>query len=71
MPHAPGPRVPQTDMKKLDLKDFALRALLIVAGSIAAVLLAMKGDAQAIPALAVGGTLGAFRVRAGSSESEE
>lgn len=58
-------------MNKLDLQDLALRALIIVAGSVAAVLLAMKGQGQSLPALAAGGTLGAFLVRAGAGESEE
>ena len=44
---------------KLNL-DFALRALIVLAGGLAAVVLALKGQGQALPALAVGGTLGAF-----------
>jgi len=47
-------------MKNLDLKDLSLRALIIAAGTVAAALLALKGQAQAIPALAAGATLGAF-----------
>ena len=43
----------------LDLQDIALRALIVVAGGLAAVLLALKGEAQALPALAAGATLGA------------
>ena len=58
-------------MNELDLQDVALRVLIIVAGAIAAVLLAMKGEGQAIPALAAGGTLGAFLVRAGRAQDEE
>jgi hypothetical protein len=51
------------------IQDFALRALLVVAGSLAAVLLVLKGHAQALPALAVGATLGAFAMgRFGHSE---
>jgi len=51
------------------IQDFALRALLVVAGSLAAVLLVLKGYAQALPALAVGATLGAFAMgRFGHSE---
>ena len=38
--------------------DFALRALIVFAGGLAAVLLSLKGQGQALPALAVGGTLG-------------
>jgi len=44
---------------RFDLRDVALRALILIAGGLAAVLLALKGQGQAIPALAVGGTVGA------------
>jgi hypothetical protein len=47
---------------KHDLQDYALRALILVAGGVAALLLALKGHGQAIPAVAVGGALGAFFV---------
>ena len=40
--------------------DFALRALIVFAGGLAALLLSLKGQGPALPALAVGGTLGAF-----------
>ena len=43
-----------------DLKDFALRSLILLAGGLAAFLLAREGYAQALPAVAVGGALGAF-----------
>ena len=46
-----------------DLQDLALRGLILVAGVLSAVLLAMKGHAQALPALAIGATLGAFFMR--------
>ena len=46
-------------MKKLDLQDFALRTLIVVAGAVAAALFILKGRGAALPALAVGGTLGA------------
>jgi hypothetical protein len=46
-------------MKKFDLRDLALRSLILVAGGISAVLFIMKGQGQALPALALGGTLGA------------
>ena len=52
---------------KLNL-DFALRTLIVLAGALAAALLALKGQAHALPALAVGGMLGAFVVRAGTTE---
>jgi len=47
-------------MKKLELKDVALRALIVAAGSVAAVLFVVKGQAQVLPALAAGATLGAL-----------
>lgn len=50
-------------MKRFDLQDVLLRTLIVVAGGLSAVLLAMKGQAQALPALAVGATLGAFAMR--------
>lgn len=57
---------------KLDLQDLSLRALFLVAGGLAAVLLAMKGHADALPAVAVGGGLGAwFAARVQSSANEE
>jgi hypothetical protein len=42
-----------------DLKDIALRVLIVIAGILAAVLLTMKGFGQALPAVAIGGALGA------------
>jgi hypothetical protein len=43
--------------------------LILVAGGLAALLLALKGQGQALPALAVGGTVGAFvMARFGASE---
>ena len=49
--------------------DHALRALIVLAGGLAAVLLAIKGQGEALPALAAGGTLGAFMMaRFGPSE---
>lgn len=44
----------------MNVQDLALRVLIVVAGAISAVLLALKGQAQALPALAIGATLGAF-----------
>jgi hypothetical protein len=43
-----------------DIRDFALRALILVAGGLSALLLALKGHGAALPAVAVGGALGAF-----------
>jgi hypothetical protein len=48
---------------RFDLRDLALRALILLAGGISAVLLMMKGQAQVLPALAIGATLGAFMMR--------
>jgi len=54
-----------------DLRDFALRTLILIAGGVAAILLAREGYAPALPAVAVGGALGAFfaaRVQPTSSD---
>jgi hypothetical protein len=54
---------------KLDLQDLALRSLIVVAGVLSAALLTMKGHGQALPALAIGATLGTvFMTRFGPSE---
>lgn len=45
---------------RYDLQDFILRALILLAGGLAATLLALKGYGQALPAVAVGGALGAI-----------
>jgi hypothetical protein len=45
---------------KHDLQDFVLRSLIVLAGGLAAALLVMKGYGQALPAVAIGGGLGAF-----------
>lgn len=55
---------------KLDVHDLTLKALILVAGTLAAVLLALKGQAQAVPALAIGSTLGVF-LAGGFGTSEE
>ena len=56
-------------MKNWDVQDFALRGLVVIAGAVAAVLLVLKGQAQAVPALAVGATLGAVAMgHTGASE---
>jgi hypothetical protein len=52
-----------------DLQDFALRGLILLAGGLAAALLALQGHGAAIPGLALGGTLGAFvMARLGATE---
>jgi hypothetical protein len=45
-----------------DLQDVVLRVLIVIAGALSAVLLAMKGQAEALPALAIGATIGAFAI---------
>jgi hypothetical protein len=55
-----GAPIAATSIMKLDLQDIALRTLILVAGGLAALVLSLKGQGQTLPALAVGGTLGAF-----------
>ena len=45
---------------KHDFQDFALRVLILVAGSVSAVLLTLQGHKEAVPALAIGATVGEF-----------
>ncbi|HEV7239284.1 MAG TPA: hypothetical protein VGQ36_08600 [Thermoanaerobaculia bacterium] len=45
---------------KHDFRDLALRSLILVAGGLSALLLALKGYGEALPAVAIGGALGAF-----------
>ena len=45
-------------MKKFDFQEFALRTLIVLAGGIAAALFILKGQTSALPALALGATLG-------------
>jgi hypothetical protein len=52
----------------MNFQDIALRTLIIVAGAVSAVLLVLKGQAAAVPALAIGATLGAFAMRFGATE---
>ena len=52
----------------MNFQDIALRSLIILAGAISAVLLMLKGQAQAAPALAIGATLGVFAMRVGATE---
>ena len=47
-------------MKHVDWQGLATRTLFVVAGGVAAVLLVLKGQALAVPALAAGATLGAI-----------
>jgi len=46
-------------VRNLTLQDWALRALIIACGVVAALLLSLKGQVQALPPLAIGATLGA------------
>lgn len=58
-------------MNNFDLQGLALRVLIVLCGVLAAVLLALKGQAQSLPALAAGATLGVVVMHAGTSESQE
>lgn len=58
-------------MKDLDLQDFALRTLIVLAGVIAAALFILKGQGAALPALAIGGTLGAYAMARFGPSAEE
>lgn len=50
----------RSQMKRhFDLQGLALRSLIVVAGVLSAVLLTLKGQAHALPALAIGAALGA------------
>lgn len=56
---------------RYDTQDFALRALILLAGGLAAALLTLKGYGMALPAVAIGGAVGAFfasRVQQTTSE---
>ena len=56
-------------MKELNLQDLALRTLIMLAGGIAAALLILKGQGEALPALAVGAIVGTCAMtRFGPSE---
>jgi len=56
-------------MNKNVLQDIALRALIVLAGGVAAALFVLKGQADALPALAVGAALGTVAMaRFGPSE---
>ena len=43
----------------LDVRDYALRGLILLAGGISALLLSMQGYGVAVPAVAIGGAIGA------------
>ena len=45
---------------RFELIDVTLRTLILLAGGVAALLLAREGYGPALPAVAVGGALGAF-----------
>lgn len=54
---------------RFDAQDVALRTLIVIAGGLAAAWFALNGEAQALPGLAIGGTLGAvFMARLGATE---
>jgi uncharacterized membrane protein YfcA len=46
-------------VKNIDFRDWALRALVVACGAVAAALLVLRGQAQAIAPLALGAMLGA------------
>ena len=52
----------------MNFQDLALRSLIVVAGAISAVLLLLKGQGQALPALAIDATLVVFAMRSGATE---
>ena len=54
-------------MKNLDWQDVALRVLIVAAGLVAAALFVLKGEAQALPALAIGAIVGTFVARFGAT----
>jgi hypothetical protein len=57
---------------KPDLRDYAIRTLFLVAGGVAAALLALKGYGAALPAVALGGAIGAiFAARVQPTPEEE
>jgi hypothetical protein len=45
---------------KPDYQDFLLRALFLLAGGIAAIVLTLQGHGEALPAVAIGGAAGAI-----------
>ena len=51
-----------------DRLDVLLRALILVAGALSAVLLTLNGQGEALPALALGATLGAFMAQTSFTE---
>jgi hypothetical protein len=57
----------------LSWHDLVLRLLIVIAGCIAAAIFILRGDGAALPALAVGGVIGAIAVRwaAAGTEAEE
>lgn len=57
---------------KFDRLDLSLRALFLVAGGLAAVVLTLQGHGEALPAVALGGGIGAFfAARVQSQEAQE
>lgn len=54
-----------------DSRDFAIRTLFLVAGGLAAAVLALKGYGAALPAVALGGALGAVFAAGVQQTTEE
>ena len=44
----------------LDLRDYTLRGLILLAGALSALLLALHGYGEAVPGIAIGGAIGAL-----------
>jgi len=53
---------------RANFQDIAIRAAILMSGVVAAILFVMRGEGDALPALAVGSMLGACLVGAGESE---
>jgi hypothetical protein len=56
---------------RYDYRDFALRALFLTAGGVAALLLSFQGYGAALPAVAFGGALGAVFAASVGQPSQE
>ena len=55
---------------KIDWRDYATRAALLIAGVAAAATFVMRGDIEPLPFLALGGALGATLVSGRAERSE-
>lgn len=48
---------------ELTWQDVAIRVVIIACGAVAAALLVLKGSPEALPGLAIGGSIGALLIR--------